>query len=169
MSIQDLGSIGELIAAIATVLTLIYLAFQLRQNTRAMRSSTFQQISAEMSQNVESFTTNPDLAAILVKAISGGSTFTPVEQLQFQGFLVMTFRRLEAVYVQHKLGSIEKDLVEGFERSLLPNLVLPNGSEWWATAKHTFHRAFVAHIDQRLENGDILDRPPSLQISKDTK
>ena len=36
MTIQDLGSIGELIAAIATIFTLVYLAFQINQNTRAI-------------------------------------------------------------------------------------------------------------------------------------
>ena len=39
MTIQDLGSIGELIAAIATVATLLYLAFQIRQNTKTVRAS----------------------------------------------------------------------------------------------------------------------------------
>ena len=31
MTIQDLGSFGELIAAVATVATLVYLAIQLKQ------------------------------------------------------------------------------------------------------------------------------------------
>ena len=35
MTIQDLGSIGELVAAIATIATLVYLAIQIRQNTFA--------------------------------------------------------------------------------------------------------------------------------------
>jgi hypothetical protein len=35
MTISDLGSIGEFISSIAVVVTLIYLSFQLRQNTRA--------------------------------------------------------------------------------------------------------------------------------------
>lgn len=35
MSLQDLGNLGELIAALATVLTLGYLAIQLKQNTNA--------------------------------------------------------------------------------------------------------------------------------------
>ena len=39
MSIQDLGSIGELLAAIATIATLAYLAVQLRQNTASVRAS----------------------------------------------------------------------------------------------------------------------------------
>ena len=36
MTIQDLGSIGALIAAVATAARLIYLTFQLKQNTRAL-------------------------------------------------------------------------------------------------------------------------------------
>ena len=38
MTIQDLGSIGELVAAIATVATLAYLAIQIRQNTKSVRA-----------------------------------------------------------------------------------------------------------------------------------
>ena len=38
MTIQDLGSIGEFVAAIATVATLVYLAIQIRSNTAALRS-----------------------------------------------------------------------------------------------------------------------------------
>ncbi len=37
MTIQDLGSLGELIAAVATVATLVYLALQIRQNTHTLR------------------------------------------------------------------------------------------------------------------------------------
>ena len=40
MTIQDLGSIGELVAALATVATLAYLAIQIRQNTLQLEQST---------------------------------------------------------------------------------------------------------------------------------
>ena len=46
MTIQDIGSIGELIAAIATVGTLIYLAVQIRQNTKSIRASTHHRSTA---------------------------------------------------------------------------------------------------------------------------
>ena len=39
VTVQDYGSIGELIGAIATVATLAYLASQIRQNTRAVRAA----------------------------------------------------------------------------------------------------------------------------------
>ena len=39
MTIQDWGAIGEILGAIATIATLIYLATQLRQNTRALQAA----------------------------------------------------------------------------------------------------------------------------------
>jgi len=40
MNIQDLGSLGELVAAFATIATLLYLAVQIRQNNRNLHEST---------------------------------------------------------------------------------------------------------------------------------
>lgn len=45
MTIQDLGSIGELVAAIATVATLGYLGLGIRQNTESVRLSTELELS----------------------------------------------------------------------------------------------------------------------------
>ena len=39
MNIQDLGALGELVAAFATIATLLYLAVQIRQNNRSMGES----------------------------------------------------------------------------------------------------------------------------------
>lgn len=39
MSIIELGALGEFVGAIAVVITLAYLAIQIRQNTRAMEES----------------------------------------------------------------------------------------------------------------------------------
>ena len=49
MTIQALGIMGELISAVATVATLVYLAIRLKQNTCVLRSQTFQQNSMDMS------------------------------------------------------------------------------------------------------------------------
>ena len=50
MDIQDLGSIGELIAALATLATLVYLATQIRQNTNQLKGEAIREIN-NMSKN----------------------------------------------------------------------------------------------------------------------
>ena len=42
MTLQDLGSVGEFVAAIATLATLIYLATQIRQNSESVKAAAAQ-------------------------------------------------------------------------------------------------------------------------------
>lgn len=162
MTIQDLGSIGEVIAAVATIATLVYLAAQVRQNTRALRSSTFQGISEQMAQNVEPIVVNPGVAVVLQRGMEAPGEVTPEERLRFHSFMVMTFRRMESVYVQSTLGSIEREHVEGFERSILSSLHSAGGSLWWKDAKVNFNASFSAHVDSWLENNTAPEAHSSL-------
>ena len=45
MTLEDLGNLGEFIASIGVLITLIYLAIQIRQNTEATKIQTRQAIS----------------------------------------------------------------------------------------------------------------------------
>ena len=164
MTIEQLGNIGEFVAAIATVITLIYLAFQLRQNTRALRATAFQNVVSEMGKNVEPIMNNSELAEIFVKGASEPESLTTVERVN--AIYVSTFRRLESVYVQYTLGTMKQENKRGFEESMIPLLLLPYGKEWWNEAKTSFYEPYVRHIDERIASGKFLERSPSMQVGK---
>ena len=92
MNFQDLGSIGELIAAIATLFTLGYLAVQLRQNTRALRSQTFQQSSMDMSLTANAISSDGSLAKIIIKAEKGLDILSSDERLRFHFWMLVAVR-----------------------------------------------------------------------------
>ncbi len=50
MSIQDLAALGEFISSIAVVLTLIYLAVQIRQNTKTTRTTASNSALSDLTQ-----------------------------------------------------------------------------------------------------------------------
>jgi len=152
VTIQDLGSIGELIAAVATIGTLAYLAVQVRQNTRALRSSTCQEISNDMSVSSETVASHRDLSAVLVKGAEDLASLSPDERLRFSFFHLMTFRRLESVFIQRRLGFIAPELTEGFERSVISVISSGGGAQWWKSAKPALSADFAAYIDQKLES-----------------
>ncbi len=64
MTLRDLGNLGEVIAAVATLATLVYLAIQIRQNTRTVRTSTYQAALESSNQVNELVLDNPDLHRI---------------------------------------------------------------------------------------------------------
>lgn len=165
MTIEQLGSLGEFIAAIATLMTLGYLAIQVRQNTKALRASTFQQVSEAMAQNVSHLTDNGDLAGIALK-VASGEVLAPVERLRYQGLMLMSMRRLESIYQQHQLGSIDADQIKGFELSMISLVKEPVALEWWAKAKITFDQRFAEYVDKRLMGEDILAKHPSMSVGE---
>ena len=77
---------------------------------------------------------------------------SPAERLQFSFFLLMTFRRLESLYIQRKMGFVGPELTEGFERSVIS--VIANdggGAQWWEEGKHAFSSEFAAYVDAKLQ------------------
>jgi len=87
MSIQDLGAIGELLAAFATLITLIYLALQIRQNSKNLQEST----SASMNQGWSSINTrissDPQFASIFIRGRENIDDLDAVETEQFRAFV----------------------------------------------------------------------------------
>ena len=100
MTIQDLGSLGELIAVVATVVMLVYLAFQLKQNTRTLRSQTLQQSSMGISLTANAKSSDGKLARIVGKASNRLNDLQLEEHIRFHYWIMVAFRRFEAIYVK---------------------------------------------------------------------
>ena len=83
MTIQDLGSIGELVAAIATVATLIYLALQIKQNTSTVATSTYDSVMNGYNEINLTIASDPELARILDAGLSDPDSLSENEQTRF--------------------------------------------------------------------------------------
>lgn len=64
MTIQDFGSIGELIAALATIATLFYLAVQIKKQAQESKLMATRDLAVEVRRVLEPLVTNKELAAI---------------------------------------------------------------------------------------------------------
>jgi hypothetical protein len=87
VTIQDLGSLGELIAAVATVATLIYLAAQIRQNTSTVATSTYESVFSGYNDVNLAVASDPILAGILERGVEDPTSLEASEQFRF--FLLM--------------------------------------------------------------------------------
>ena len=83
MSIQDLGSIGELVAAFATIATLIYLAAQIRQNTTTVAASTYESVFTGYNDLNAVILSDPELARILETGLDDPQSLQEDEQFRF--------------------------------------------------------------------------------------
>ena len=64
MNWEAIGAVGEILGALLVGVTLIYLAVQLRQNTRATRAATLQEIQRDLRRDL-------DIPLVLAEAEQG--------------------------------------------------------------------------------------------------
>ena len=135
MTLQDLGNIGEFVAAIATVLTLIYLALQVRHNTRGLdqnnallRMSFDNEIRREGNDLRSAIASDADLAAIWRRGLAGDVDLDPVETARFSLLMVSITAMLRAQFDAQRSGLFETDRGE-YLRAIVAT---PGFRKWWA-------------------------------------
>jgi len=111
MNWDAIGAIGEVGGAVAVIATLIYLAGQLRQNTKALRSSTYQAFNDSSFSWADSAIEN---AAMIAKTANYSSLdeVTPEEREIWRGIMFKAFTVMESNYLHHRAGAMDDDIFE---------------------------------------------------------
>ncbi len=99
MTIQDLGSAGEFVAAIATVATLIYLAIQIRASNRLARAEASRVPNSDLNSLNSSFGTDPTFRTAMREILNGASR-TDLEPDQR---ILMDFYLISITNIQEQL------------------------------------------------------------------
>lgn len=109
MNWQAIGAIGELIGGIAVIGTLIYLASQIRQNTKmnaaAIRQSFYDYTTRQMLQGTDDTEFNVTLA----KAAMTDEELPPSERFRLMRLMQAVFVGYQGAYFQHRNNAISDD------------------------------------------------------------
>ena len=149
---EALGAIANLLTAIGVIATLIYLSIQIRQNTKAVRSSSIQNLVRSFSTTAQAVLENGYVIPLLLKANAGTDALTQEQRAQLHFWFIMTFQRFEGVYFQPDLGIVDAEVTDGFERSHIAVLASKSAQEWRANSKEIFNSGFVSYVEDFLQS-----------------
>jgi len=145
VTLEDLGNIGDFLGGIAVIVTLIYLARQIRENTKVARIQTIQTIKSNALQLRVAGIQSPDVAAILAKSIEDSSSLTTPERIRFNLLCASTFENFDQVYQASVLGLIDNF---GSDRLLRSYLSQEAVRQWWSDGRDLFHPDFVSYVER---------------------
>ena len=83
MGLNDLANIGQVIGAIAVVISLIYVALQIRQNTNAVRSATAQTVHEHFAKWYHLVAADDELAQIVANGLRDYGSLSEKERVRF--------------------------------------------------------------------------------------
>jgi hypothetical protein len=107
MTITELGALGEFVGAFAVVMTLVYLAVQVRQSAKSAESNAIAQAASDHLANMRVLAENPELAAAYEKA-QAGELVEPSVSSQLRWWTVCFLRGIETHVQIAKLGVVSE-------------------------------------------------------------
>jgi hypothetical protein len=148
MNWEAIGALGEVIAAVVVIATLVYLAIQFRQTIRATHASTFQ--AATDSFVAINLAIATDEA--LIKVFSGQrSPETKEDQTRFNFIMLSVFRVRETIFFQTTEGTTDPRSWERMQPGLRQNMQNVHTRDWWNTNSYGFTPEFAAYVNEIVE------------------
>ena len=132
MELEVYTLIAEVVAAVAVVVTLIYISIELRQNTRALRTSAYQDMVGNTMQIVMPLMADRELAGFFYRAQENSETLTDEEKLRWHFLMLACFRHWDNLYYQYRIGNLEAEMWDGYNNAMAAWVESRAWSEWFA-------------------------------------
>jgi hypothetical protein len=147
MDITTLAAWGEFMGGIGVIASLIYLAGQIRINTRTVRASNFDGL-LDAGNQATAITIDPEAASLCLRGLDDFVALSAEDQMRFQGIMVP---RINAVYRAWNLYQQRLLDDRGWEIQVhaLKDHLQPTGArQWWETAHHYWSDDFREFVEE---------------------
>jgi hypothetical protein len=129
VTLEDLGNLGDFIGGIAVIATLLYLAVQIRQNTRILRTSAEQ--TADPIAAIALAAQSPENAAVYHRGLADPGKLSPEERTHFYLLMASSFYVLHQGYRAYQLGTQSEDTWKWQSHALQFYAAQPGVRTWW--------------------------------------
>lgn len=146
MTTEGISNIGQALAAAATVISLLFVGFQIRQNTRATRAASHNNVSNSLNEINRMFAENADLTKIWIAGLNDRKALSPEEQWRFDSVLRAYMHVCETMFVQAALGTGDNSVHLAEEDGIRIVMASPGSREWWDENPYGFGSEFRRYV-----------------------
>lgn len=162
MTIEDISNLGQAVAAVATVLSLVFVGFQVRQHTRATRAASHNSVSNALNEINRLFAENADLSEIWIRGLDNRGALSAVEQWRFDSLLRAYMHVCETMFVQAQLGTGDASVHLAEENGIRTVMASSGPRDWWRQNPFGFGSAFRAYVERVAPMGDSVADPEAI-------
>ena len=153
MTIGEWSAVGEIVGAIAVVISLIYVGVQVKQNTTATRVVTTQAHVESWNHVVSVLCQSLETASTWHQGLQDLSRLEGGQRVQFFAQLSMVNRYYEASYLEWSSGVLDERLWSGLREMLVDSMSYPGAREWWNHRRHHYCAEYQKLVDDLLAAG----------------
>ena len=150
MNWDAIGAIGEVIGAFAVVISLAYLAIQIRSQISEARLASVHEILVGFRESVHTFATG-DVAEVLAKANKDYESLSGSEALKLLASVLPVLRLWEEAYIQNEQGRLENRIWKGISSQCSEYLSYSAINRIWELRSKHFDSNFQDHVNKSMK------------------
>lgn len=165
MNWSAIGALGDLIGALAVVVSLVYLAIQVRQNTNAVRAETAREVVASIRAVNTTVASDPELFRLFSTMTENPDQLSPEERGRVTHLLFNHYRAIEEAHLQYTKGNLDEEIWAGWSRTFYDYINSPGWRRYWELRRDLFSGTFARYVDGL--HGDRKPMRPPSQFTND--
>jgi len=147
VTFEAFGNVGDFIGGIGVVVTLAYLALQIRQNSSALKAASAQAVLGALTQSIASVASSSAASRVAILGQTDFDRLSEDEQLQFALWLLGWFRVFEQAHQQFMAGVLDPVQWKGHAAQIESTMQSPAVRRWWSVRRMLFDPAFRRFIE----------------------
>ena len=147
MNWNAVSAIGEIVGLVIIVVSLVYLARQVKQNTNAIQSGTREAFLSAL-QNSNSFALqNSD---VWHRGAFAGEELQGEDLTRYVTIVHSALNAYEALYSEYLAGNVEQEFWDGKVRQMRWTFEQPSSRYAWENFAHLFDERFVKYVNENV-------------------
>ena len=153
LTLEQAYYIGELIAAFVVIISVVYLALQVRQNTQTLRLNAQHDASSEFVQWQQLLAQNGELMEIVMRSETEPESLNELERRRAWAVVDSVIELVSTNYYRFQNGVLPDYQWNPIARDFPHFMELPIYQEFWAARKHSYPDKFQVFINQLIKEG----------------
>ena len=154
MNWDAIGAIGEVIGAFAVVLSLLYLALQIRHSSKMAEDTALRDVFGVVTTQFASMVEGPN-AEIILKGLKNFDELAGREKYIFDTHMSSFVTLVESTFISNQTRFISDETMENWSFVLRTRYIAyPGFQEWWTGAKKIYIQSFQIWMDRQIERSD---------------
>ena len=150
MDWNAIGAVGEILGASAVVISVVYLAAQVKSQTVESKLVATRDLAGKRAEIMKIVGTDDAMAEIWIKAIRDYESLKGVERMRASMLFHMAMRGAEQEFIHIGTGHADDPYLESVNRVLSGTLSFPGLRQWWKTTGGGFNQAFQEHANKLI-------------------
>lgn len=160
MNWDAISAIGEIVGAGAVIATLIYLARQIKDSSRAARSAAVTDATNAIQALYQELGSNPQSSEHFLKGLIDYDSMSELEQFQWLMMMHSFFIAFQRSFFLSQEGTLDVHLRDSIGTAIISVNHLNGVNRYWAQRRAFFQPEFINWVEALLAREPLTDMHP---------